>query len=262
MSTAPVSKSQEVYLALRERIATGVYERAGGLPGEQPLAAEFGVSRVTLRRALSALTTEGFLRRRRGSGTFLAERPKPDALQVDLARAMAQLKSLSTITGVRLLSSAMEPAPAAVAAALRLPAGARVHRSVRVRLLSGEPFSYLVAYVPEALGATFTPQDLVENTLVGLLERAGCVIDHATQDIGAEAASPSAAEALGVSVGAPLLSLVRVAFTPGGVGVEYLRALYRPDRYTFRMDVGRMIDRDPDQWMPLSEPHIAELRPT
>lgn len=253
MSRSQVSKSHHIYLALRDRISNGFYEGQGGLPGEQILASEFQVSRVTLRRALSALKDDGYISTRRGAGTFFSERRKPEALQVDLARAIAQLKSVSNITGVQLLSFGYEPAPANVARALKLSEAAQVQRSARVRLLDGEPFSHLVAYVPEILGRTYTESELAQHSLSWLMERAGCVVGHAIQDIGAEAAAPQVAVALGVEVGAPLLSLVRVAFSQSGAGVEYLRALYRPDRYTFRMDVGRVIERGPDEWAPLEE---------
>lgn len=253
MPHSPVSKSHHIYLALRDRIANGFYEGHGGLPGEQALASEFQVSRVTLRRALSALKEDGYVSTRRGSGTFLSERRKPEALQVDLARAMTQLKSVSNITGVRVLEFGYEAAPANVARALKLPEGAQVQRTVRVRSLDGRPFSHLVAYVPETMGRTYTSAEMAVHSLSWLMERAGCVVDHAIQDIGAEAAAPKVAAALGMEVGSPLLSLVRVGFNQAGAGVEYLRALYRPDRYTFRMDVGRAIERGPDQWEPLEE---------
>jgi GntR family transcriptional regulator len=253
MPPSQVAKSHHIYLALRERISNGFYEGRGGLPGEQALAGEFQVSRVTLRRALSALKDDGYISTRRGAGTFFSERRKPEALQVDLTRAIAQLKSVSDITGVRLHNFCYEPAPANVARALKLAEGALVQRSVRVRLLDGQPFSHLVAYVPEILGRTYTDVELAEYSLSRLMERAGCIVDHAIQDVSAEAASPQVAAALGVEVGAPLLSLIRVAFSQSGAGVEYLRALYRPDRYTFRMDVGRVIERGPDEWAPLEE---------
>ena len=82
-----LSKSRQVYIALRERITRGVYDQNGGLPGEQTLAAEMGVSRVTLRRALASLEEDGVIDRRRGAGTFLSASGKPAPITVDLADA-------------------------------------------------------------------------------------------------------------------------------------------------------------------------------
>ena len=150
-----LSKSRQVYIALRERITRGFYDQNGGLPGEQTLAAEMGVSRVTLRRALASLEEDGVIDRRRGAGTFLNASGKPAPITVDLADALSQLAAMGASTQVRLLGFGYEEAPADVAEALGLPRGAMVQRSVRCRLLNEQAFSYLVAYVPEAIGRAF-----------------------------------------------------------------------------------------------------------
>ena len=231
-----LSTSRQVYIALRERITRSVYDQNGGLPGEQTLAAEMGVSRVTLRR---------------GAGTFLNASGKPAPITVDLADALSQLAAMGASTEVRLLGFGYEEAPADVADALGLPRGAMVQRSVRCRLLNEQAFSYLVAYVPEAIGRAFLQEDLASRPLLSLLERAGCEVDHATQDLGAELAGPDAAQALGVDMGAPLISLTRTIFDADGAGLQHLRALYRPDLYRFRMELVRAGERSHRRWEPM-----------
>ncbi len=257
-----LSKSRQVYIALRERIARGVYDQNGGLPGEQTLAAELGVSRVTLRRALASLKEDGVIDRRRGAGTFLNDSGKPAPITVDLADAMSQLAAMGASTEVRLLDFVYEEAPGEVADALGLSRGALVQRSVRRRLLNGQAFSYLVAYVPEIIGRTFSPEDLSSRPLLGLLERAGCRVDHATQDLGAELAGPDAAQALGIDMGAPLISLTRTIFDADGAGLQHLRALYRPDLYRFRMELVRAGERSQRHWEPMPnalDPHAETM---
>jgi GntR family transcriptional regulator len=246
-----LSKSRQVYIALRERITRGVYDQNGGLPGEQTLAAEMGVSRVTLRRALASLEGDGVIDRRRGAGTFLNASGKPAPITVDLADALSQLAAMGASTQVRLLGFGYEEAPADVAGALGLPRGAMVQRSLRCRLLNEQAFSYLVAYVPEAIGRAFSREDLAGRPLLSLLERAGCQVDHATQDLGAELAGPDAAQALGVDMGAPLISLTRTIFDADGAGLQHLRALYRPDLYRFRMELVRAGERSHRRWEPM-----------
>ncbi len=247
-----LSKSRQVYIALRERIARGAYDQDGGLPGEQALAAEFAVSRVTLRRALATLEEDGFINRRRGAGTFLSEAGQPAPLVVDLADAMSRLVAMGASTEVRLLDFCYEDAPAGVTEALGLKRGERVQRSVRIRLINGQAFSYLVTYVPESIGLSYTQADLSTRPLLSLLERAGCEVAHARQDLGAELAAPEAAHALCVDVGAPLISLKRTIFNADGAGLEHLRALYRPDLYTFRMELVRAGERSSRRWEPMT----------
>lgn len=243
------SKTRQVYLGLRERIASGAYGVAG-LPGEQSLAAEFGVSRVTLRRALAALAEDGLIARRRGSGTFLTGAREPGPLVSDVADVLAHLVEMGRSTDVRLIDCATVQPPPAIAQALRLEGDMRTQMSRRVRLIDGEPFSFLIAHVPQRLAQTYSEVELAGQPLLALLERAGASVDRAQQTIGAELAAPDVAAALGVDAGAPLLSLTRVAFDVNGAGIEHLRALYRPDRYSLRMDLRRIDHGVKRRWAP------------
>lgn len=248
MPASKLPKSRQVYIALRDRIAQGFYDPVGGLPGEQTLAAEFSVSRVTLRRALAELESDGFIDRRRGAGTFLNAAGSPAPIVINLADALAQLVAMGTSTEVQLHDFGYESAPATVCEALKLPTGSRVQRSLRTRLLEGQPFSWLTTYVPEAIGKTYSREELAKKPLLSLLERAGYEVDHAIQDIGAELAAPDAAKALHVDVGTPLISLTRTVYDATGSGIEHLRALYRPDRYRFRMELTRAGGGDARHW--------------
>lgn len=253
MAGPELSKTGQVYLALRDRIARGVFARDGGLPGEQTLASEFGVSRVTLRRALQALEDEGLISRKRGAGTFLTERGKPQPIMVEMTDLMTQLVAMGRTTEVTLLAFGYEPALPEVREALCLPEGAIVQRSVRTRRMLSAPFSYLTTSIPEAIGRTFTEGELASEPLLALLERAGHVADHASQDLSAELATPEVAKALDVEVGAPLISMIRTIYDEAGQGIEHLHARYRPDRYSFSMDLVRRGDADERRWEPLRQ---------
>lgn len=232
-------KGRRVYLVLRDRIVSGALAAGERMPGEPSLAAEHGVSRVTLRRALDRLAEEGLITRKPGSGTFVRGGAVAGPIVSDFGRVYSHLVEMGSRTQVRLLAFAYGAPPPPVASALRLPDGARTQRSVRVRLLDDAPFSYLTTHVPEPVGLTYSEADLGRMPLLALLERSGVAIDRATQSITAALAGPDAAAALGVDVGAPLLSLTRVVFDAGGAGVEHLHALYRPDRYAFESDLVR-----------------------
>ena len=250
MVGAELSKTRQIHLTLRDRIARGAFDRDGGLPGEQALAMEFGVSRVTLRRALALLETEGLIERRQGAGTFLCDRGKPQPIAVELADVMTHLVEMGRSTQVNLLEFDYRDPTLDVARALRLDPGERVQWSLRRRLIDGAPFSFLTTCVPENIGRLYTRRDLARRPLLALLELNGLAADHATQDISAELATPEAATALDVAVGAPLISLTRVVHDASGRGIEYLRALYRPDRYTFRMELAREAGKAGARWAP------------
>jgi GntR family transcriptional regulator len=242
------SKARQIYLVLRDRIAGGHYADKAALPVEQDLAAEHGVSRATVRRALAALEEEGLITRRQGSGTFVSLDSKPRPIAADFSDALAHLTAMGRTTSVQLLAFGYEEAPATAAEALGLPFGAPVQRSVRVRALDGAPFSYLTTFVPEAIGRTYAEADLASKPLLSLLERSGHVLARATQSVGAQLATPDVAAALDIETGSALIALTRTVFDQDGRGIEHLAALYRPDRYVFRMELQR--DRTSARWSP------------
>ncbi|QCI67706.1 GntR family transcriptional regulator [Phreatobacter stygius] len=245
------SKTRRVYLTLRDRITSGELTPGTRLPSEPDLADLHDVSRVTIRRALAELEREGLISRRPGAGTFITARMIKRPIVADLSNALAHLVEMGRSTDVRLLQFGyLEPA-ADVAEALRLDDSEKAQRSVRVRIIDGEPFSYLVTHVPARIGTTYTEQELAALPLLTLIERSGVKVDRATQTISATLAGPGVAEALGIDIGSPLIALTRVVFDVKRRGIEHLVALYRPDRYSFQMDLVRIDSGGDRLWSPV-----------
>lgn len=245
-------KARRIYLLLRDRIVAGELPPGARLPGEPTLATDHAVSRVTVRRALDLLEKEGLVRRKAGSGTFVHDTREVRPIVADLSNVLSHLIDMGRTTGVKLLSFAYGTPSEAVAEGLGLKPGERVQRSVRVRLIDGEPFSYLTTNVPEWLGLTYSEAELAARPLLELIERSGVTAERATQAISATLAGPEAAEALQLEIGSPLLSLTRIVYEPSGRGVEHLHALYRPDRYSFHMDLVRTGGDGERRWSPAS----------
>ena len=245
------AKAKQVYLVLRDRILSGAAAFGAKLPTENELAAVHGVSRVTVRRALGELGRERLIERRRSAGTRVIYRPAPAPMKADISGMLAGLVDMGRRTAVKLLSFDYVPAEGAAAQALGVPAGQTLLRSVRVRSVDSQPFSYLTAFVPEHVSLTFTRQELASRPLLDLIERAGVKVEHARQRISAGLATPDVAAALGVRTGAPLIELTRVVYDQSGHGVEHLHALYRPDRYAFEIDLIRSGKRD-KAWSPVA----------
>ena len=245
-------KARRVYLLLRDEISNGAFAEGTLLPGENRLADQFGVSRVTVRRALDALAGDGWIEKRTGAGSVVLSRSSADTrIAADFAGLIPQLVEIDRTTTARLLSFAYGPPPVAVAEALGLGRGDDVQTAVRVRLCDGEPFSHLTTHVPADIAKTYGEADLATQPLFRLLERSGVVVDSATQSVSATLATPDVADALSVSVGAPLLSLRRVVRDADGRGVEYLSALYRPDLFRLEMTLTRVGAGDNRHWEPV-----------
>lgn len=246
------SKAHRIFLLLQDDIAHGRPAAGQALPGENRLAQDYGVSRVTIRRALDALERAGLVERRAGSGTVVRRSPADGvSLSADMASLMPQLVEMGQTTTARLLDFAYtDPAPA-VAEALGLVPGQRVQRATRVRLIEGKPFSHLTTDVPEDIAQRYSEADLATTPLLRLMEQGGVRLDRAHQTVSATLAAPQVADALEVAVGAPLLSLVRVVRDADGRGVEHLSALYRPDRFRLEMSLDRVGEGGGRHWEPV-----------
>ena len=245
------AKAQRVYLSIRDQISEGHLRDGELLPAEQKLAETFRVSRVTVRRALEALSEGGLIERRAGSGTVV--RSLPDAgppAAMDFHTLMPQLVEMGQKTTAQLLSFAYAPAPEFVAEALGLASRAQVQVATRVRLVGDKPFSHLTTHVPGAIARNYSEDDLATTPLFKLLERGGVQIKEAHQTVSATLAGPEVADVLETTVGAALLSIKRVVRDVDGNGVEHLSGLYRPDRFRLEMPLTRVGPGNARHWEP------------
>jgi GntR family transcriptional regulator len=245
------AKARRVFLALRDQISDGRLSGGETLPGEQRLAESYGVSRVTVRRALDALSDAGLIDRRAGSGTTVrAQSLTGNRAAMDFNTLMPQLVEMGQSTTARLLSFAYAEAPGFVVQAMGLGASRTVQIATRVRIADSTPFSHLTTYVPAAIARNYSEDDLATTPLFKLLERSGVRIKEAHQSVSASLAGPDVAEALGVLVGSALLSIRRVVRDVDGNGVEYLAGLYRPDMFRLEMPLARVGRGGARHWTP------------
>lgn len=253
------AKARRVALSLRDQITGGALTDGDSLPGEQKLAETFGVSRVTVRRALDTLAESGLIERRAGSGTIVrsmraAEKP----VAMNFTTLMPQLVEMGQRTTARLLSFSYGTAPAFAAHAMGVDVETEVQIATRVRCAEDVPFSHLTTYVPAEIARSYSEDDLASTPLFQLLERSGVQIDEAHQSVSASLAGPEVAQALEVAVGSALLSLNRVVRDVNGKGVEYLSGLYRPDMFRLEMPLTRVGQGDGRHWEPAIGQHKAD----
>ncbi len=245
-------KARRIYLLLKGDISGGALPVGAQLPGEHKLAEQYSVSRVTIRRALDALAQDGLIEKKVGSGSVVRSGSgNSQTIAADIANLMPQIAQMGEKTEARLLAFGYQVASPPIASALGLEPGTRVQRAVRVRLMNGQPFSYLVTHVPEDVALSYSEADLATKPLYTLLELGGVRITSAEQSVTAILASPDIAKALDVPSGSALLSLERVVRDADGRGVEHLSASYRPDRFQLSMSLERVGDTDNRHWEPI-----------
>jgi GntR family transcriptional regulator len=234
----PTPLYHQIYLILRERIRAGHLARSAMLPGEQELTKLFNVSRITVKRALNELAADGLISRHRGRGSMVTAAPIMPVVRGSFFSLIESLKQMGLETEVRLIEAADVPAGPA-ARLLEISSEARVQRAVRLRSLNGEPFSYLVTYIPQAIASLYTKEQMAETPLLALLERVGAEMSEAEQWISAVSAEPAMAAALDVPVSSPLLKIERVMRDKNGRPVQLVYAHYRSDRFQYHVKTSR-----------------------
>jgi GntR family transcriptional regulator len=204
-----------------------------GLPTERELCERFGVSRGTVRQALGRLEAEQRVYRYQGKGTFVA-RPKIDQV-LELTSHSEYIRAHGMEPASRLIGVTRVPAEADVAGMMALAPGDEVLQIERVRLGDGEPLALEVLYM-EARRFDGIAAVLGESQSLYQLLRAqyGVELAWAEETIEAVVAPEREARLLGVSTGSPVLLLCRQSFDPTGLPVEFVRSVYRADRFRFR----------------------------
>ena len=239
-SRVPVSRYHRLYLVLREKIMHGEYPSGAALPSEQELVAAYGMSRITVRRALRELAIDGLVQSVRGSGTYTKPPPLRQPIGGDVAEHLRFAEALSVKTTVRVIEYARVAPPQAVRQMMRRPPTDMMHKVVRVRLYEKIPLSYVVSYVPLELARHYTRKAIAAGRpIVSLLEDKGVEIRSAQQTIWASLADPLVAPVLEIEVGSALLNITRVMCDAENVGISYLNVLYRSDRFQYQLPLGR-----------------------
>jgi GntR family transcriptional regulator len=213
---------------VRRLIAEGALEVEQALPAERDLADGFGVSRVTVRKALQELVDEGLLQQRARAGTFVS-------------RGLHVVQALSALTGFTedMRSRGLEPSSrwlkrsVAVATpdeamALALQPGESVARLHRVRLVDGTP----IAIEHATIAARLLPDpESVRGSLYERLRALGHGPHRALQRLSAIVLNAEQARILEVAPGTPALSIERRSFLEDGRPLELMRSQYRGDAY-------------------------------
>ena len=253
-ATLPMTKYHQIYLVLREQLHEGRF--SGGLPGELNLMQQFGVARVTVRRALEKLAADGLISREPGRGTRAIDPVASPAVtrsqvgqRAQLTGLLENLVSMGLKTSVNVLEVEMVTASANVASALQLQPGDPVQKAVRVRSTREGPLSHITTYVPADIGRQFGRRELAKKPILVLLEESGVTVGRAHQTISARLADVAVAGHLDVAVGSALLAVRRLIYNDQDRPIQWLHGLYRPDRYEYEMQLSRVGSIDAKVWV-------------
>lgn len=219
--------------ALAADIASGAAKPGDQLPAEDNLVRRFGVSRTTVRKAIEGLVARGLVEIRRGKGTFVTQ-PRIRQELTELSGFVEDMAALGRHATARVISSSAAIADATVAERLNVLRGANVYRIERVRLADGVPVSFDETYLPLEIGERIASNDLEAEPIFSLLEeKYNLPLVEAEYQLEATIADASVAEALCISVGAPIFLIERTSYCAGPSPIDYERLYYRGDLVRF-----------------------------
>ena len=225
---AGVPLHHQLFLVLHDEIARGAIAPGDALPTEQALCDQFGVSRITVRRALADLAEQGYIERRQGVGSFVRQRGRPDEAP-SVGSYMDNLRQAQFQTSIDVVEHDLRNPPSSIGDALGVTAEMLHILRVRKERRTHEPLMVTEAWLPADLADTLTASALRRKPLYELLSAADVVVDRMQHEITAEIAGPRNARLLNTAIGSALLRVNRLAFVAGSPH-HHVSILLSPNR--------------------------------
>lgn len=239
----PPSRALPKYYELRQWLRQHIDGLPPGTPvqPERALSEQFNISRTTVRQALHDLAVEGRIVRMQGRGTFVATPKVTQRLQ--LTSYTEDMRTQGLRPGSQLIDVTVTDAEPDVAECLGLHEGAPVTRVERVRYSNGEPMAVETVYLDHERFPGIGERLSEATSLYALLEEGfGVVPVNGEETIETVLAPPAASRLLGTDPSIPMLLLTRTSRDANGRPVEYVRSLYRGDRFRFAARLSRPTD--------------------
>lgn len=225
---------------IKELIEKGELKPGDSLPAEREYAEQFQISRMTVRQAFTQLVNEGFLNRIQGKGTFVAERkPKIEQMLQGLTSFTEDMQARGMKPGSELVRFEIIPATSEIANQLGITEYGPVYEIKRIRLADNVPMALETNYISANFIKGLTEQIVNRSLYSYIEEQLSLTIDHATQVIESSIANDLEAQYLNIQPGAPIMLIQRNTFLKDGTPVEFVKSIYRADRYKFMIQMKR-----------------------
>ncbi len=230
---------QHLYSELKKQIQTGSYKPGALIPTEKELESAFGVSRTTVRKAVSLLVSEGYLDVKQGYGTTVLDYTTTQSLNKITSITETLRASGQDIFTKDTQISLIVP-PDFIALNLDLAENEPVYMVERVRYVSNSPLVFMTNYLrADELPGFEHCVGQFDSLYQFLTERYHIVLTEANESISAVAATFTEAQILGVSTNSPLLCSKRISYTENGP-FEYSISKFVPNKYEYTVHlIGR-----------------------
>ena len=233
MSHAP--KYVQIKEDIRRKILSKEWVDGCRIPVEAEFCEMYGVSRITVRKALSELQAEGYLVKIQGKGTYV-RRQMHDQHLSKFYSFNEELSKRGVKEKAEVLELSVVAASGEIAAQLEIEEGASVIRIYRIRSTEHCPYAIETSYIPSSLSVTMTEQIINENGLYRTLAQNGVIVDSARESFMAINVNKEQSILLDVRINAAAIALTRTAYS-GTQAVEYCICVVRGDFFRFSVEL-------------------------
>lgn len=221
--------------ALLKRIESGEYGAGDVFPKEMDLVEEYGMSRITVRRALQSLTDAGYLMRTKRRGTFVQPQKVKEPL-LKIQSFTQETLETGNLPATQSVTLSIGKVSLEIAAELLIAPEVEVLHIERVRCIQGAPVVLFDTFIPCALELP-RQTEAYYGSLYALLRDQGVEIKKIRQHIGAALADARLAALLPCEEGDAVLVLRRTGYSQAGAPVEYTIGRYLGDRYEYYFEL-------------------------
>lgn len=233
----------QLYKILRQKIQNEEYKEGEIIPSELDMQNEYGISRITVRRTISDLEHDGFVRKIKGKGTIV------EPLKSDRDLGLFQSFSGNALAkgerpGSVILEISKKEAPAKVVELLSIQPGDKIYYLKRLRLLNGRIIALNVVYIRSDFGFEIVTSDFNENTsLYSFLEQKGIVLGSANETMESRLPSNEVKTDLFIDDNTPIFYKERVTLTADDKPIEYSETSYIGSKYKYNIHLSKVREK-------------------
>ncbi len=210
-------KYREIADSLEQDIRAGIFDESKKLPTEEVLAKQFGVSRSTVRKAVTQLVNRGYIYQVQGSGMFLRKKSETDYINLGSLRGLTKDLPEKTIE-TKILELHVIDADEGIAERLQCEAGTKVYYTKRIRMVNKEPFSIEISYFKKDVVPYLNEEIAVQSIYTYLIDDLRLNIGFADKVINCELMDEETAQLLHLSIADPCLIIENtVSLTNGNI---------------------------------------------
>ncbi len=233
-----VPKYHQLMEIIKGMIRSGELKQGMRIPSENELQEKYRLSNTTVRKAINELLHGGIIYREQGKGTFVA-RTRINQELTKITSFTEDMVQRGLKPSIKVISVDVILPSAELISSLILDKNDQVIKIHRLRLANREPVAIQTSYLSYKLSPGIEKEDLTKSLTVILKERYNLHLVKAIQNLYPSLATDYESKMLEISKGAPVLIAERTSYLPSNQPAEFLKSVYRGNRYKFLVELRR-----------------------